>query len=132
MLYFSKRFKNNLTFQNLPFCDISTNENGETKTKISLEIEILHSFERRFNFTSSLVNANQDWGILVNNSWTGVIGHILNGVNGIFYSFKTNFFINCFFSNRLPVLAFVLFPKQKRARNMLTLPGTSILILSLL
>ena len=68
-------------FQNLPFCDLYTDENGKIQTRFSFEIEILNSYQRRFNFTSNLIDANQDWGILMLGQWTGAMAHILDGVN---------------------------------------------------
>jgi len=63
----------------IPFCDIAKDEEtGEIRTQYSLEIQILDSLKKRFNFTAALTNANQDWGILINGSWTGVMGQVLN------------------------------------------------------
>ena len=46
--------------------------------KDGLEVKILNTFTKKFNFTYKLINCNQSWGTFFenNNTWTGIFGQL--------------------------------------------------------
>ena len=55
------------------------NVNGKYIAAYSQEMNLLEELKKRFNFQTNLLNPD-DWGDLVNNSWTGVFGQVYNRV----------------------------------------------------
>src|SRR5690625_4105170 len=66
-----------------PHCYLASNGSEEilVEQKFSIELEMLHTAEKRFNFRSKLVNANQSWGYLTTQDRTGLIHMVVNQVS---------------------------------------------------
>ncbi len=46
-----------------------------------LEVRLLESLSKHFNFTYRIINCNSDWGVLLeNNTWTGIVGKVASKV----------------------------------------------------
>ena len=69
--------------QDFPYCRIRRDAVGRVLREYSVEMQLLATFERRLNFTGSLVDGNQSWGMIVNGKWQGTIGHVFDGVRTI-------------------------------------------------
>ena len=65
----------------IPFCDLDWSDPTHIKLKFSLESEVLQQLERHVQFKANLIDANGNWGINVNGTWSGAIGQIYYGVN---------------------------------------------------
>ncbi len=47
-----------------------------------LEVKLLESLSKHFNFTYRIINCNSDWGVLsANHTWTGIVGKVASKVN---------------------------------------------------
>ena len=46
-----------------------------------LEVELLKSMKKFFNFQYKIVDCNQVWGNYTNGTWTGLIGKAFDHVN---------------------------------------------------
>ena len=77
--YFLPKSKT-LFLQHLPACVISR-ENGKLVAKSGLEIELLEMLKRKYNFSTNFIDGMQEWGVIINGSWTGIINQILNKVS---------------------------------------------------
>ncbi len=59
------------------------NESSDGKWNFSggLEVRLLESMSKHFNFTYRIINCNSDWGVLLkNNTWTGIVGKVASKV----------------------------------------------------
>ena len=67
----------------MPYCIYRKASNGKYVGQYSVDLELLHILEKRFNFRSNLLHSNDNWAQIVNGSWTGVVGNIVNGISQI-------------------------------------------------
>ncbi|KAJ6221968.1 hypothetical protein RDWZM_000513 [Blomia tropicalis] len=61
----------------LPLCDLDFSDPTNLRFKHSTNAEMLNILERKYNFYSKLVFANQIWGQKVNGTWNGMIGNVV-------------------------------------------------------
>lgn len=64
----------------MPYCHIERDKDGKLTARYSMEIQLLRLFAERYNFRYNLIDANQQWGMIVNGTWTGAIGQVVYGV----------------------------------------------------
>lgn len=58
------------------------------KLGFSMEGEMLRALQKEYNFGTTLVDGHDVWGILVNQTWTGVVGDV-------YYDVRKRFFVLC-------------------------------------
>lgn len=80
----------------LPFCDLTRNTQNELE--LSIDLELLKTAEKYFNFTANLINQKQDWGLIDSKGlWTGSTGSVVNRVSCSFCVFISNYAYNRMF-----------------------------------
>lgn len=67
-------------YQLQPYCDFTRNQNGSLTVHYGMETELLQTLAQKFNFRPSFVDGRQNWGSLLNGSWGGMMGQVLNYV----------------------------------------------------
>lgn len=65
-----------------PFC-LFTHHGKQIEKQYSVEMNLLATLEKQYNFRSQLVDENQSWGILINGTWSGSLGDVQSGITQI-------------------------------------------------
>lgn len=70
----------NFYFQN-PLCEYEVKGNEVTKVHPSIDINLILFLAEQFHFRYHLRDNGADYGTFINNTWTGIIGNLLNQVS---------------------------------------------------